>query len=118
MPILFGAFVFALTVGIIGVEVRRKEYATLLALGVEPRRIRRSVAGEGILFGTVVCILTVASAVAVGGPPALGGRFPWHSPAVSSWRLPWCQLPGQSDAWSRSLPFGMRLPGSQGHSRQ
>lgn len=67
VPILLAAFVFALTAGITGVEVRRRDYATLLALGVPPRSVQGSVLREGLLYGVVVAVLTFAAAVAVAG---------------------------------------------------
>ncbi|MDA8344400.1 MAG: hypothetical protein M0Z66_02830 [Thermaerobacter sp.] len=76
LPILVGAFVFALTAGIIGVEVRRKDYATLLALGVAPRSVQVSVVGEGLLYGAVVAALTLVAAIAVAGIRAVGVGMP------------------------------------------
>ena len=75
-PVLIGAFIFALTAGIIGVETRRREHATLLAIGVQPRTIGRSVLGIGALYGIVVCILAVGAAVSVGGGAALAVGLP------------------------------------------
>ena len=71
VPILVAAFVFALTAGIIGVEVRRREYATLLALGVSPRSVQGSVLKRGLLYGALVAVLAFAAAVAVAGVAAI-----------------------------------------------
>lgn len=70
IPVLFGALVFALIVGVIGVEVRRKEYATLLAIGVLPRTVSRSILGEGLIYGAIVFVLALGASVIVGGVSA------------------------------------------------
>lgn len=75
VPVLFGALVFALTVGVIGVEVRRKEYATLLALGVMPQTVRRTILVEGLLYGTIVFVLALGVSTAIAGMTALGVRL-------------------------------------------
>lgn len=70
IPILVAAFVFALTAGIIGVEVRRRDFATLLALGVAPRSVQRSVILQGLIYGAVVAVFTFVAAIAVAGSVA------------------------------------------------
>ncbi len=76
IPVLFGAFVFALTAGVIGVEVRRKEYATLLAIGVAPRTVQSSVLWEGLIYALTVAILAIGAAYYVGGQSALAVTVP------------------------------------------
>lgn len=76
VPVLWSALLFALAIGVIGVEVRRKEYATLLAIGVQGSTVRHQIVEEGLLYGGIALVLTVATALVVGGVQAVVTALP------------------------------------------